>query len=95
MIKIDNSLKPADLTSKLQRFWEISGEKIHLIEKNYDDSKGSPVFTIDGKYSTRGWTEWTQGFQFGAASAVAFTEMLTRGSGPHGSRSRSGTVPRK
>ena len=28
---------------------------------------GSPVFTVNGKYSTRGWTEWTQGFQFGSA----------------------------
>jgi len=23
------------------------------------------VFTVKGKYTTRGWTEWTQGFQFG------------------------------
>ena len=67
MIKINHALKPADLTSQLERFWQLSGEKIRLIEKNYDDRKGSPVFTVDGKYSTRGWTEWTQGFQFGSA----------------------------
>lgn len=66
MIKIDHSLKPSDLSRKLERFWEVSGEKIHLIEKHYDESKGSPVFTVDGKYSTRGWTEWTQGFQYGS-----------------------------
>ena len=28
---------------------------------------GTPVFTIKGEYTSRGWTEWTQGFQFGAA----------------------------
>ena len=67
MIKTNKSLKPSDLTSKLKRFWTLSGEKINLIEKNYDTSKGSPVFTIAGKYSTRGWTEWTQGFQYGSA----------------------------
>lgn len=67
MIKINTALKPADLAPKLQQFWQLSGEKIHLIEKYYDPSKGSPVFTIDGKYSTRGWTEWTQGFQYGSA----------------------------
>jgi unsaturated chondroitin disaccharide hydrolase len=66
MIKIDHNLKPADLTGKLQRFWQLSGEKIHLIDAQYDESKGSPVFTVDGKYSTRGWTEWTQGFQYGS-----------------------------
>src|SRR4029079_11848027 len=26
-----------------------------------------PVFTVEGKYRARGWTEWTQGFQFGSA----------------------------
>jgi len=67
MINIDYSLKAADLTNKLKRFWELSGEKINLLEKNYDNAKGSPVFTINGKYTTRGWTEWTQGFQFGSA----------------------------
>jgi hypothetical protein len=25
------------------------------------------VFTVRGKYTSRGWTEWTQGFQFGSA----------------------------
>ncbi|MBL7969620.1 MAG: glycoside hydrolase family 88 protein [Prolixibacteraceae bacterium] len=67
MIKINYNLKLADLSGKLIRFWQLSDRKILLIEKQYDDSKGSPVFTVDGKYSTRGWTEWTQGFQYGSA----------------------------
>ncbi len=67
MINLNTSIKPADLSSKLARFWTLSGEKINLIEKNYDTSKGSPVFTVAGNYSTRGWTEWTQGFQYGSA----------------------------
>ena len=67
MIKSNLALKPADLEKKLQRFWELSGEKIRLIERHYDEKKGSPVFTVNGKYSTRGWTEWTQGFQYGSA----------------------------
>jgi unsaturated chondroitin disaccharide hydrolase len=28
-------------------------------------SDGSPVFTVAGRYTSKGWTEWTQGFQFG------------------------------
>ena len=66
-MKIDTKLKPTDLTRKLARFWELSGAKIHDIEEHYDVRKGSPVFTIRGKYTARGWTEWTQGFQYGAA----------------------------
>jgi len=67
MIKINNKLNPADLTGKLQRFWQLSDQKLDLIEKQYDNSQGSPVFTVNGKYSSRGWTEWTQGFQYGSA----------------------------
>jgi unsaturated chondroitin disaccharide hydrolase len=67
MIKINNQLKPEDLTSLLKRFWDLSGDKISRVEKNYDLSKGTPVYTVGGKYTTRGWTEWTQGFQFGSA----------------------------
>jgi unsaturated chondroitin disaccharide hydrolase len=67
MIKISETLAPANFNNKLSYFWQLSGEKIKLIEKNYDESKGSPVFTVEGKYTTRGWTEWTQGFQYGSA----------------------------
>jgi hypothetical protein len=67
MIQIDTTLIPENLKKKLELFWELSGEKIKNIDKNYDAEKGSPVFTVNGKYSTRGWTEWTQGFQFGSA----------------------------
>ncbi|MFT3949483.1 MAG: glycoside hydrolase family 88 protein [Agriterribacter sp.] len=67
MIKIKPDLQASDLTAKLKRFWDLSAKKIILIEKNYDHTKGSPVFTAAGKYTTRGWTEWTQGFEYGAA----------------------------
>jgi hypothetical protein len=67
MIKINNTLTVAGFSTTLNAFWQLSAQKIHLIEKNYDESKGSPVFTIAGQYTTRGWTEWTQGFQFGSA----------------------------
>ncbi|HCR91421.1 MAG TPA: glycosyl hydrolase [Prolixibacteraceae bacterium] len=66
-MKINNQLRPEELNRKLEKFWTLSGEKIIRISREYDDSKGSPVFTVNGKYSTRGWTEWTQGFQFGSA----------------------------
>ncbi len=67
MIDLRHVLNPADLSEKLNRFWQLSGEKIRLLERRYDNAKGSPVFTVDGQYTTRGWTEWTQGFQFGSA----------------------------
>lgn len=65
-MNINIDLTPADLKQKLENFWGHSAQKIHLIRKEYNTEKGSPVFTEAGKYTTRGWTEWTQGFQFGA-----------------------------
>jgi hypothetical protein len=64
---IDETLRPADLLPALEHFWEVSGKKIHLIEQTYDNSRGSPVFTVAGRYTTRGWTEWTEGFRYGSA----------------------------
>lgn len=66
-MKLAHDKKTEDLREKLNQFWELSGQKILSIEKEYDASKGSPVFTEAGKYTTRGWTEWTQGFQYGCA----------------------------
>ena len=83
MIKTDNNLKVDDLKDLINDFWRISGEKIINIEKEYDTSKGAPVFTANGKYTTRGWTEWTQGFQFGSIilqfEATGEKQFLTPG----------------
>ncbi len=67
MINIDYGLKPVDLKGLLDNFWRLSGEKILSLERTYDPAAGSPVFTVRGKYTTRGWTEWTQGFQYGSS----------------------------
>lgn len=55
------------LREKLQHFWNLSGQKILAIENEYNNSRGAPVFTRNGKYTNLGWTEWTQGFQYGSA----------------------------
>jgi unsaturated chondroitin disaccharide hydrolase len=67
MIKIDSSLTPKKLHPNIVRLFEISGEKILSIEKTWNPADGTPVFTAKGQYTSRGWTEWTQGFQFGSA----------------------------
>ncbi len=67
MIQIGTDLSPAALEPKLRRLFEISAGKIRAIEKSWDPTQGAPVFTAAGRYTSRGWTEWTQGFQFGSA----------------------------
>src|SRR5437762_2799834 len=66
-IKIDTKLTAKKLLPKIERLFELSGERILAIEKSWKPENGTPVFTVKGKYTSRGWTEWTQGFQFGSA----------------------------
>ncbi len=66
-LKIDFTLTAEKLVPKLHRLFDLSAGKILSIEKTWKPSKGTPVFTMKGKYTSRGWTEWTQGFQFGSA----------------------------
>ena len=83
MLNIDYNLKAEDLKQKIKDFWVLSGKKIIDLDKHYDVTQGSPVYTVKGKYTTRGWTEWTQGFQFGSAilqyDATGELEFLNAG----------------
>src|SRR5687768_6702534 len=66
-MQIDSSLKASDLTRSLSRLFDLASKKVRLIDQSWDPDKGTPVFTVEGKYTSRGWTEWTQGFQYGCA----------------------------
>src|SRR3989338_2761106 len=67
MIKIDRTLKPSDLLPKIVRLFDLSAAKIDALRQTWNPDRGTPVFTANGVYTSRGWTEWTQGFQFGSA----------------------------
>lgn len=59
------TLQPADLNAPLEHFFALAGPKLLNLDSAWDPAKGSPVFTVEGRYTSRGWTEWTQGFQYG------------------------------
>jgi len=67
VIHSDDSLQPADLTGAIARMWEASAPKLRSIEETSPPGSGAPVFTVEGRYTSKGWTEWTQGFQYGSA----------------------------
>lgn len=90
MIQIDEKLKPTELKRELARFFDGAGAKVEALSRRWDPADGAPVYTVEGTYTTRGWTEWTQGFQFGNAiylfDAVGderFLEMGRRGTVEH------------
>jgi unsaturated chondroitin disaccharide hydrolase len=89
-MRIDTSLTPRAVAARATRMWDLSAAKIRGTARTYDPAKGSPVFTAGGRWTSRGWTEWTQGFQYGSAilqfDATGEREFLEMG--------RSATVDR-
>ncbi|HJZ70835.1 MAG TPA: hypothetical protein VKE51_03795 [Vicinamibacterales bacterium] len=67
MIACGRERRAQDLLPAIDRVFELSAAKLRSIEDSWDPADGAPVFTVDGRYRARGWTEWTQGFQFGSA----------------------------
>lgn len=63
---VDKRLKLSSFEPLLERFFVLTGKKILRLNNEWDASRGTPVFTIRGKYASRGWTEWTQGFMYGS-----------------------------
>ncbi|MEO6437288.1 MAG: glycosyl hydrolase [Tepidisphaeraceae bacterium] len=66
-MQIDQQIQPKDLAKSLSRLFDLATRKVRLIDQSWDSSRGAPVFTVEGQYTSRGWTEWTQGFQYGCA----------------------------
>ncbi|HTY35874.1 MAG TPA: glycosyl hydrolase [Bacteroidota bacterium] len=67
MLRIEQTIDAKSLLPAVDRLFELSAKKIDDLQKRWNPGNGSPVFTVDGHYTSRGWTEWTQGFQFGSA----------------------------
>lgn len=67
MIRIQPELTSEKLRRRIERLFEISAEKIRAIDKAFVVSEGAPVITVQGVYTARPWTEWTQGFLYGSA----------------------------
>ena len=60
-------IQACDLKRKIERLWDASAGKILSIDRDEVPGAATPVFTVQGKYTSRGWTEWTQGFVYGSA----------------------------
>jgi len=67
LMKVNLTITPRKLLAKTNRVFELAGAKIRALDSTWDSARGTPVFTVKGQYTSRGWTEWTQGFQFGMA----------------------------
>ena len=67
MLRIDPDLTPEKLLPRIDRLFDLSAGKIREIAAAFESAQGSPVFTVQGSYVGRDWTEWTEGFLYGSA----------------------------
>ena len=62
---VPDAIDAAELSAAVGRTLSLAADKVRAIAAA--PAAGTPVFTVDGKYTACGWTEWTQGFQYGCA----------------------------
>lgn len=83
MIRIDDAIRPARLKSAIESLWPLAARKLRSIDESFADREDAPVFTVEGRYTSKGWTDWTQGFQFGSLllqfDATEDTDFLETG----------------
>ena len=60
-------IQPRELENAVACVFSLAAEKTIRLDRRWKPEKGAPVFTAAGTYAARGWTQWTQGFQFGNA----------------------------
>lgn len=63
----NDTITPQALLPLITRGAELASRKTLQLDHRWNSADGAPVFTINGRYTTRGWTQWTQGFQYGNA----------------------------
>jgi hypothetical protein len=66
-VESSNTLTPQALMPSIKRALELASQKTAMLDRRWKVADGAPVFTEAGKYTARGWTQWTQGFQYGNA----------------------------
>ncbi len=66
-MRIDVNAQAADVAAAARRVFQAAAGKVRGLERTWDRSRGAPVYTVAGRYTQRGWTEWTEGFRYGCA----------------------------
>lgn len=67
MLNYQDDIDAAELRDSLSQLMSTAASKVRLVANSRTLGGKTPVFTVDGRYMPQGWTEWTQGFQFGLA----------------------------
>ncbi|SPE19447.1 conserved hypothetical protein [Candidatus Sulfotelmatomonas gaucii] len=66
-VKPNEKITPQELTPAIQRAVELASGKTLRLNRRWNEPGRAPVVTVNGRYTARSWTQWTQGFQYGNA----------------------------
>jgi unsaturated chondroitin disaccharide hydrolase len=66
-VKVNATITPQELMPAIRRAVELAAGKTMRLEQRWNAQGSAPVFTAEGRYTARSWTQWTQGFQYGNA----------------------------
>lgn len=66
-MKIDSTLDAKALAAGAAAVAQSAAGKTRALLQRWSAADGAPVFTVAGRYTARGWTNWTQGFLYGQA----------------------------
>ena len=66
-MQVDETITFEDTARAARQAAHIGSRKIRMLLKRWNASDGAPVFTVAGRYNSRNWTNWTQGFLYGQA----------------------------
>lgn len=67
---IQSKLTPELLVPAVDRFFDMAAPKVMGLHESWSVDRGAPVYTVDGRYTTRSWTDWTRGFFVGMALLI-------------------------
>lgn len=70
MIPISSPDEFSHLQEKIPQFLELAELKTMNLARRWEGIQGAPVYTVNGIYTQRGWTDWTEGFQYGNAILI-------------------------
>ncbi len=64
-MRIDHELKVQSLNAACGQVFELAALKAKALLAAWNPARGEPVFTLSGQYTSRAWTQWTEGFMYG------------------------------
>ena len=70
MIDLREATDWTTFADPVEKVFSLADGKTKMLASRWEYKAGAPVFTVGGRYTQRGWTEWTQGFQFGNALLI-------------------------